>query len=92
MQKGVMVKKQHNSPQEAREFLANLPQDPPVHSLVQVHTVPNDDRRVKLRGSLGCRVAEGELFPGIFVSSEEVVYCGDPKMARTLKGFRSLWY
>ena len=58
MQKRVAVKKQQNSPHEAIEFLTNLPQDPPVHPLVQVYTVPDDDRRKELRGSLGCRVAE----------------------------------
>ena len=83
MQKGVMVKKQHNSPREARGFLANLPRDPPVHPQVQVYTVPEDDRRVGLRGSLGCRVAEGELIPGINHITEEVVYCRDHKMANT---------
>ena len=60
MQKRVAVKKQQNSSLEAREFLTNLPQDPPVHPLVQVYTVPEDDCRVALRGSLGCRVSEGE--------------------------------
>ena len=66
MQKGVMVKKQQNGPQEAREFLANLPQDPPVHPLVHVYTVPEDDRRVGLRGALGCRLSEGKLMPSHF--------------------------
>jgi hypothetical protein len=61
----------------ARQFLSNIPEDPPVSPFMQTRRVPSNDPRKALRGSMGCNAHKGTPTPppsqpGVFSVNQDL--------------------